>query len=79
MDIDIDKEEYPDLTENQVLNNITVYNDDVVDGFELTTDIYGYDNTNDFFLFNGKIISKEIMPVLSEEVNEIEERMDIVL
>ncbi len=72
MDIEIDKAEYPDLDEQTVLNGIQVYDDDVIDGFGLTTNIKGYDNTADFFLQNARIVSKEALP-------EIAETMDMTL
>lgn len=49
------------VTINQVIKNIVLKDHDIIDGFELTTDMYDLDNTYDFFLDNGKIISKEIV------------------
>ena len=34
-DIDIDQEEYPDITPEKVLDGVKVYESDVVDGFEI--------------------------------------------
>ncbi len=79
MDIEIDKEEYPDLDEEQILKSITVYDDDVIDGFGLTTHMNGYDNTQDFFLSNAKIVSKQALPILTDGAEENEERMEMTL
>ncbi len=79
MDIEVDKEEYPDLDEQEVLNSITVYDDDVIDGFGLTTHISGCDNTQDFFLSNARIVSKEALPVIADGAEETEERIGMTL
>lgn len=44
----------------EVKNNIVLWDSDVIDGFELTTNISGLDNTSEFFLQNGKIIKTEL-------------------
>lgn len=44
----------------EVKNNIVLWESDVIDGFELTTNISGLDNTSEFFLQNGKIIKTEL-------------------
>lgn len=60
-DIEIDQEEYPEITPEEVLDGITIYDSDVVDGFELTTEIYGLSNTSDFFLRNAYIEKKRLI------------------
>lgn len=60
-DIDIDQEEYPDITPEIVLDGVRVYESDVVDGFEITTSIRGLDNTNDFFLKNAVLEDKQLI------------------
>ena len=77
-DMEINKEEYPELTEKQVLDGIVLYDDDVVDGLVLSTSINGYDNTNDFFLKNAKIVKKELASettITAERKNELYENM----
>ena len=59
MDVEIDREEYPELTENEIEDGIFLRDSDDIDGFEITTDISGLDHTTDFFLRNGKISKKE--------------------
>lgn len=50
------------LSVNEVLNNITFeYNHDEIDGFEISTNVPGCDNTLNLFLTNGKVVSKEIV------------------
>lgn len=44
----------------KVKNNIVLWDSDIIDGFELTTNISGLDNTSEFFLQNGKIIKTEL-------------------
>lgn len=67
-DIDIDKDEYPDITPEKVLDGVRVYESDVIDGFEITTSIRGLDNTQDFFLKNAVIEEKQLVD--EQELNE---------
>ena len=60
-DIDIDKDENPDITPEKVLDGVRVYESDVVDGFEITTSIKGLDNTQDFFLKNAVLEEKQLV------------------
>lgn len=60
-DIDIDKDEYPDITPETVLDGVRVYESDSVDGFEITTSINGLDNTQDFFLKNAVLEGKQLI------------------
>lgn len=60
-DIDIDQDEYPDMTPEKVLDGVRVYESDVVDGFEITTSIKGLDNTQDFFLKNAVLEEKQLI------------------
>lgn len=59
VEINIDKKEYPNVSEKDVLDNLIIQDSDVIDGFELTTEIRGYDNANDYFLKNARIVSKK--------------------
>lgn len=61
IEIDIDKNEYPDVTDKDVVEGLIIQDSDIVDGFELTTAVRGYDNTKDYFLKNAKIINKNII------------------
>lgn len=60
-DIDIDQDEYPNITPETVLDSVRVYESDVVDGFEITTSIKGLDNTSDFFLKNAVLEEKQLI------------------
>lgn len=60
-DIDIDQDEYPNITPETVLDGVRVYESDVVDGFEITTSIKGLDNTSDFFLKNAVLEEKQLI------------------
>lgn len=79
LDVEIDKTEHPNLDEKQVFNGIYMCDDDIVDGFLLSTDIPGYDNTNDFFLRNGKIAKKEITSEITDHVLDDDEGMEMCL
>lgn len=59
-DIFID-DECQNISPNEVLKGIVIRGSDTVDGFELTTDIPGFDNTADFFLKNGRIKEKKFI------------------
>lgn len=58
VEICIDKKEYPNVSEKDVLDNLIIQDSDIIDGFELTTEIRDYDNAKDYFLKNARIISK---------------------
>lgn len=60
-DIEIDQEEYPDITPEKILESIRIYESDVIDGFEVTTSINGLDNTSDFFLKNAVLEEKQLI------------------
>lgn len=49
------------ITPEDVLQAIILQNSDIIDGFELTTTLPGFDCAFDYFLCNGKIISKEFV------------------
>ena len=78
MDVDIDTEEYPDLTEEEVKKAIVIQDSDVIDGFEITTNHPYYDNTNDFFLRNGVIVKKELITAEQEHKKEVDEATDMI-
>lgn len=59
-DIFID-DECQKISPDEVLKGIVIRDSDTVDGFELTTDIPGFDNTADFFLKNGRIKEKKFI------------------
>ena len=60
-DLNIDQDEYPNITPETVLDGVRVYESDVVDGFEITTSIKGLDNTQDFFLKNAVLEEKQLI------------------
>lgn len=55
-----------DLDENDVFYGLTLEKSDIVDGYELTTDIDELDNTVDYIIKNAKIVNKEL---INEEKN----------
>lgn len=60
-DVEIDQEEYPDITPEKILESIRIYESDVIDGFEVTTSINGLDNTSAFFLKNAVLEEKQLI------------------
>ena len=59
------------LTADKVLENVYMFRDEVVDGFQISTVINGFDPTCDFFLKNGSVIEKKLMENnLSLDVNQ---------
>ena len=60
-DVEIDQEEYPDITPEKILESIRIYESDVIDGLEVTTSINGLDNTSDFFLKNAVLEEKQLI------------------
>ncbi len=68
-------------TEEEIKNAIGLYDHDVVDGFELTTNFEDCDNTSDFFLKDANIVSikseKELEYIKSLEENEIFRHEDL--
>ena len=68
MDVDIDKDQYPHLTIEDIKKSIVIQNSDAIDGFEITTNHPRLDNTRDFFLWDGVIVKKELVqPELAED------------
>lgn len=45
----------------EIENGLRLYDDDVVDGFVITTNLSDCDNTNDFFIKNYRIVGTEIL------------------
>lgn len=78
MDVDIDTEEYPDMTEEEVRRAVVIQDSDVIDGFEITTNHPDYDNTNDFFLSNAVIVKKELITAEQEHKKEVDETTDMI-
>ena len=75
MDVDIDKDQYPHLTIEDIEKSIVIQNSDAIDGFEITTNLPRLDNTRDFFLWDGVIVKKElIQPELTEVEKNKNER-----
>ena len=75
MDVDIDKDQYPHLTIEDIEKSIVIQNSDAIDGFEITTNLPHLDNTRDFFLWDGVIVKKElIQPELTEVEKNKNER-----
>lgn len=50
-----------DVSVKEIMKGITVRDHDVVDGFEVTTSIDGYDCTSDFFLDSYSNLKLEIV------------------
>lgn len=61
IDAFIDKEEYPHISPEKLVDSIIIRNSDVFDGFEITTKIDGLDETKDFFLNSAKIKTKKLV------------------
>lgn len=76
MDIDIDPDEYPDLTVKEVEKSIIIQDSDVIDGFEITTYHPDLDNTSDFFLKNGVIVQKEL--ISESQTEEIDYKHEVI-
>lgn len=76
VDIDINKKIYPDITPENVLDNIVIQNSGVIDGFELTTDINGLDNRKDYFLTLANITNKKVIKDKKTEPKVV--KLDIV-
>ena len=73
--MDIDKDQYPHLTIEDIEKSIVIQNSDAIDGFEITTNLPHLDNTRDFFLWDGVIVKKElIQPELTEVEKNKNER-----
>lgn len=62
-EIEYDDDDYVGIEPSDVLSHITIQESDVIDGFEITTNIDGLDNTTDFFLQNAVIKSRNEVPV----------------
>lgn len=65
IEFDIDSESLAEkgLTPEAVFNHLTMSDSDVIDGFEIyPSGIDEVSVVSDFFLCNGEIISKEIIP-----------------
>lgn len=60
-DVFIDKNSYPNIAPNDVLNGVIIQNSDIIDGFELTTSIPNTDNTKDFFFTSAKITKRKLI------------------
>lgn len=61
LEIDAEMLEQNGLSAEDVVDGIYIRDDDVCDGFQITTAINGFDCTTDFFLQNGILISKELV------------------
>lgn len=61
VDVEYDRAEYPEVTPELIAKGLFVEDDDVVDGFDISTLVDGCDNTTDFFLKNAKIVSRNVV------------------
>ena len=63
IEFDVDQEALDEhgLTEKDILSHLTFVDDDVVDGFRLSTCIPGLDPTSNFFLCDGTVVSKKFI------------------
>ena len=77
--MDIDTDEYTNLTADEVAKSIILQDSDVVDGFEITTNHPDLENTSDFVLSNGVIVQKELISeTQSEDIDYKHEVIDSV-
>lgn len=60
-DVFIDENSYPNIAPKNVLDGVTIQNSDIIDGFEITTNIPNHDNTKDFFFTSAKITKRRII------------------
>lgn len=67
VEFDIDEEALAehDLSAKDIYDGLVFYEDDVIDGFKLSTDIPGLSPTIDCFLCDGTVVSKKIIPARS--------------
>ena len=79
IEMDIDTDEYTNLTADEVAKSIILQDSDVVDGFEITTNHPDLENTSDFVLSNGVIVQKELIcETQSEDIDYKHEVIDSV-
>ena len=76
IEMDIDTDEYPNLTADEVAKSIILQDSDVVDGFEITTNHPDLENTSDFVLSNGVIAQKEL--ISEEQSEEIDYKHEVI-
>lgn len=74
VDVEYDRAEYPEVTPELIAKGLFVEDDDVVDGFDISTLVDGCDNTQDFFLKNAKIVGRN---VVSRGVNAATHKVDL--
>lgn len=74
IDVEYDRKEYPEVTPELIAKGMFTEDDDVVDGFCISTLVNGCDNTQDFFLKNAKIISRSIV---SGNINAAAHKVDL--
>ena len=74
-DIDQDALDEHGLSANDVFHHLTFEEDDVVDGFQVSTNLPGLDPVSNFFLCSGKVVSQELflnrmkqVPILSDQI-----------
>lgn len=73
VDVEYDRAEYPNVTPELIAKGLFVEDDDVVDGFDISTLVDGCDNTQDFFLKNAKIVSRNVVgKSVDTETHEID-------
>lgn len=61
VEIDIDKEKYPNVTTKTVYDGIYISESDICHGFEISTSVAGCDCANDFFLKNAVLLGKRLL------------------
>lgn len=63
IEFDIDSESLYEhgLNVEDILRGIVLRESDIIDGFELTTNIPGHSPVTDFFLCNGRIVDKRFL------------------
>ncbi len=60
-DVFIDENSFPNIAPKNVLDGVIIQNSDIIDGFEITTNIPNLDNTKDYFFTSARIAKKKII------------------
>lgn len=63
VDVEYEEKEYPSVTPEMVANGLFVEDDDVVDGFDVSTLVEGCNNMTDFFMSGARIVGRSVVSV----------------
>lgn len=59
----------PDIPVEDILDKVRIWEHDMIDGFELTRKpVAGFDEDQEYFMYNPKIISQEIIGEADEDL-----------